>query len=189
MSELMWQAVVEVCASKRGGVAGAEFNTDVTFSQCFFFVFILFNVCSSLQSLLCLFEINTVLQDKIQGNLGDFDAQNDVSVWKLQFCFKGYIPRIPSVFRYRGKSLALEWWVREREGATEVRVLLWLCCQALSSVLTQMSYHTDLPVLWLIWHVFCFVLSSQSSLWDSHSEPAGFHMIQMNSDTQQEPYI
>ena len=49
-------------------------------SQCFFVLFILFNVCSSLQSLLCLFEINTVLQDKIQGNLGDFDAQNDVSV-------------------------------------------------------------------------------------------------------------
>ena len=58
-------------------MAGAEFNADVTFSQWFRF---LFNVCSSLQSLLCLFEINTVLQDKIQANLGDFDAQNDVSV-------------------------------------------------------------------------------------------------------------
>ena len=47
------------------------------------------------------------MQGKIQGNLGDFDAQNqnDVSVWKLQFCFKRYILRIPSVFCYRGNFL------------------------------------------------------------------------------------
>src|SRR4029434_2918052 len=63
------------------------------------------NACSSLRSLLCLLERNTALQGKIQGNLGDFDAQNDVSVLKLQFCFKGYIPRIPSVFRYRAYPL------------------------------------------------------------------------------------
>src|SRR4029434_2627507 len=67
----------------------------------------LINVCSSLQSLLCLFERNIALQPKIQGNLGDLYAQNDVSVSKLQFRFKVFIPRIPSVFRYRGKSLAL----------------------------------------------------------------------------------
>src|SRR4029434_7474631 len=65
------------------------------------------NVCSSLQSLLCLFERNIALQPKIQGNLGVLYAQNDVSVSKLQFRFKVFIPRIPSVFRYRGKSLAL----------------------------------------------------------------------------------
>src|SRR4029434_9855072 len=35
------------------------------------------NACSSLRSLLCLLERNTALQDKIQGNLGDFDAQKD----------------------------------------------------------------------------------------------------------------
>ena len=55
-------------------MAGAEFSTDVTFSQWFCF---LINACSSLRSLLCLYERNTALQDKIQGNLGDFDAQND----------------------------------------------------------------------------------------------------------------
>ena len=49
---------------EQGGVAGAEFSTDVTFSQWFCF---LINACSS-------------LQDKILGNLGDFDAQNDVPV-------------------------------------------------------------------------------------------------------------
>src|SRR4029434_10928976 len=81
---------------------GVEFSTDVTFSQWFCF---LINACSSLRLLLCLLEINTAVQGKIQGNLGDFDAQNDVSVWKLQFCFKGYIPRIPSVFCYRGHFL------------------------------------------------------------------------------------
>src|SRR4029434_3949412 len=104
MSELILQAVAEVCVSTivQGGVAGAEFSTDVTFSQWFCF---LINACSSLRSLWCLLERNTALQGKIQGNLGDFDAQNDVSVRKWQFCFKGYIPRIPSVFRYRGNVL------------------------------------------------------------------------------------
>ena len=79
MSEFILQAVAEVCVStvEQGGVAGAEFSTDVTFSQWFCF---LINACSSLRSLLCLLERNTALQGKIQGNLGDFDAQNDVSV-------------------------------------------------------------------------------------------------------------
>src|SRR4029434_392440 len=62
-------------------------------------------VCSSLRSLLCLFERNIALQPKIQGNLGDLYAQNYVSVSKLQICFKGCISRIPSVFRYRGHFL------------------------------------------------------------------------------------
>src|SRR4029434_425098 len=61
----------------QGGVAGAEFSADVTFSQ---WCCSLTNVCSSLQSLLCLFEINIALQPKIQGNLGDLYVQNDVSV-------------------------------------------------------------------------------------------------------------
>src|SRR4029434_243807 len=89
---------------EKGGVAGAEFSADVTFSQWFCS---LINVCSSLQSLLCLFERNIALQPKIQGNLGDLYEKNDVSVSKVQFRFKVFIPRIPSVFRYRGKSLAL----------------------------------------------------------------------------------
>src|SRR4029434_4748075 len=74
MSEFILQAVAEVCVStvEQGGVAGAEFSTDVTFSQWFCF---LINACSLLQSLLCLLERNTALQGKIQGNLGDFDAQ------------------------------------------------------------------------------------------------------------------
>src|SRR4029434_8975597 len=74
MSELILQAVAEVCVStvEQGGVAGAEFSTDLTFSQWFCF---LINACSSLRSLLCLLERNTALQGKIQGNLGDFDAQ------------------------------------------------------------------------------------------------------------------
>src|SRR4029434_11278160 len=95
-----------VCVStvEPGGVARAEFSTDVTFSQWFCF---LINACPSLPSLLCLLERNTALQPKIQGNLGDLYVQNDVSVSKLQFRFKVFIPRIPSVFRYRGKSLAL----------------------------------------------------------------------------------
>src|SRR4029434_6436229 len=58
MSEFILQAVGQ------GGVARAEFSTDVTFSQWFCF---LINACSSLQSLLCLLVY-------IQGNLGDFDA-------------------------------------------------------------------------------------------------------------------
>ena len=77
-------------------------SSYVLFCQWFCF---LMNACSSLRSLLCLLERNTALQDKILGNLADFDAQNNVSVWKLQFCFKGYIPRIQSVFRYRGNVL------------------------------------------------------------------------------------
>src|SRR4029434_1807612 len=81
-----------------------NYVTDVTFSQWFCF---LINACSSLRSLLCLLERNTALQGKIRGNMGDFDAQNDVSVSKVQFRFKVFIPQIPSVFRYRGKSLAL----------------------------------------------------------------------------------
>ena len=104
----MWLnvALAEICGStvEKGGVAGAEFSADVTFSQWFCS---LINVCSSLQSLLCLFERNIALQPKIQGNLGDLYEQNDVSVSKVQFRFKVFIPRIPSVFRYRGKSLAL----------------------------------------------------------------------------------
>ena len=56
---------------------------------------------------MCLFERNIALQPKIQGNLGDLYEQNDVSVSKVRFRFKVFIPRIPSVFRYRGKSLAL----------------------------------------------------------------------------------
>src|SRR4029434_5717870 len=79
-------------------------SADVTISQWFCS---LINVCSSLQSLLCLFERNIALQPKIQGNLGDLYEQNDVSVSKVQFRFKVFIPRIPSIFRYRGKSLAL----------------------------------------------------------------------------------
>ena len=61
-------SLAEVCGStvEKGGVAGAEFSADVTFSQWFCS---LINVCSSLQ-----------LQPKIQGNLGDLYAQNDVSV-------------------------------------------------------------------------------------------------------------
>src|SRR4029434_283695 len=81
MSELILQAVAEVCVStvEQGGVAGAGFSTDVTFSQWFCFLRN-HNACSSLRSLLCFCERNTALQGKIQGNLGDFDAQNDVSV-------------------------------------------------------------------------------------------------------------
>src|SRR4029434_373042 len=71
----------KICGStvEKGGVAGAEF------SQWFCS---LINVCSSLQSLLCLFERNIALQPKIQGNLGDLYEQNDVSVSKVQFRFK-----------------------------------------------------------------------------------------------------
>ena len=65
-------ALAEACGS-----TGAEFSADVTFSQWFCS---LINVCSSLQLLLCLFERNIALQPKIQGNLGDLYAQNDVSV-------------------------------------------------------------------------------------------------------------
>src|SRR4029434_6891860 len=61
----------------KGGVAGAEFRGGVTFSQ---WLGCLINVCSSLQSLLCLFERNIVEQHKIQGNLSYLYAQNDVSV-------------------------------------------------------------------------------------------------------------
>src|SRR4029434_9265529 len=69
--------VLCVSINRTGGVARAEFSTDVTFSHWFCF---LINACSSLRSLLCLLERNTALHGKIQGNLGDFDAQNDVSV-------------------------------------------------------------------------------------------------------------
>ena len=48
---------------EQGGVAGAEFSTDV-FSQWFCF---LINACSSLRSLLCLLERNTALQGKYRG--------------------------------------------------------------------------------------------------------------------------
>src|SRR4029434_1970755 len=84
MSEYILQAVAEICGStvEKGGVAGAEFSADVTFSQWFCS---LINVCSSLQSLLCLFERNIALQPKIKGNLGDLYEQNDVSVSKVQF--------------------------------------------------------------------------------------------------------
>src|SRR4029434_2252408 len=90
-------ALAEICGStvEKGGVAGAEFSADVTFCQWFCS---LINVCSSLQSLLCLFERNKALQPKIQGNLGNLYEQNDVSVSKVQFRFKVFIPRIPSVF-------------------------------------------------------------------------------------------
>src|SRR4029434_481588 len=62
---------------EQGGVAGAEFSADVTFSQWFCS---LINVCSSLRSLLCLFERNQPYRAKYRGIWGDFDAQNDVSV-------------------------------------------------------------------------------------------------------------
>src|SRR4029434_10981443 len=57
-------ASAEICGStvKKGGVAGAEFSADVTFSQWFCS---LINVCSSLRSLLFLCERNAVLQGKI----------------------------------------------------------------------------------------------------------------------------
>src|SRR4029434_7235118 len=99
-------ALADLCGSsvKKGGVAAAEFSADVTFSQWFCS---LINVCSSLQSLLCLFERKIALQPKIQGNLSDLYEQNDVSVSKVQFRFKVFIPRSPSVLRYCGKSLAL----------------------------------------------------------------------------------
>src|SRR4029434_7147545 len=96
LAEICWSTVI------KGGVAGAEFSADVTFSQWFCS---LINVCSSLQSLLCLFERNIALQPKIQGNLGDLYEQNDVSVSKVQFRFKRYILRIPSVFCYRRNFL------------------------------------------------------------------------------------
>src|SRR4029434_4526526 len=81
-------ALAEECGStvEKGGLAGAEFSADVTFCQWFCS---LINVCSSLQSLLCLFERNIAWQ-----NLGDLYAQNDVSVSKVQFHFKVFIPRI-----------------------------------------------------------------------------------------------
>src|SRR4029434_6636836 len=103
VSQLVNVALAEVCGStvEKGGEAGAEFSADVTFSQWFCS---LINVCSSL---LCLFERNIALQPKILGNVGDLYEQNDVSVSKVQFRFKVFIPRIPSVVRYRGKSLAL----------------------------------------------------------------------------------
>src|SRR4029434_10393897 len=68
-------ALAEISGStvEKGGVAGAEFSADVTFSQWFCF---LINACSSLQSLLCLFERNTALQPRIQGNLGDLYVKN-----------------------------------------------------------------------------------------------------------------
>src|SRR4029434_1467690 len=74
---------------EQGGVAGAEFSADVTFSQWFCS---LINVCSLLQSLLCLFERNIALQPKIQGNLDDlynkmmFPFQRCNSVSKCSFC-------------------------------------------------------------------------------------------------------
>src|SRR4029434_2099279 len=50
MNEYILQAVSEVCVStfEQRGVVGAEFSTDATFSQWFFF---LINACSSLRSL------------------------------------------------------------------------------------------------------------------------------------------
>src|SRR4029434_5467158 len=89
-----------LCCIGGRGRSGVQHRRDIF--SCF-----LINACSSLRSLLCLFEINIALQPKIQGNLGDLYEQNDVSVSKVQFRFKVFIPRIPSVFRYRGKSLAL----------------------------------------------------------------------------------
>src|SRR4029434_940788 len=67
MSEFILQAV------RQGGVARAEFSTDVTFSQWFCF---LINACPSVRSLLCLFERNTACI--LQGNLGNLYAQNYV---------------------------------------------------------------------------------------------------------------
>src|SRR4029434_1051991 len=58
MSEQFLQAVGQ------GGVAIAEFSTDVTFSQWFCF---LINACSSLQSLLCLFERYIANSPKYRG--------------------------------------------------------------------------------------------------------------------------
>ena len=92
-------ALAEVCGStvEKGGVAVAEFSADVTFSLWFCS---LINVCSSLQSLLCLFERNTALQPKIQGicmHKKMFPSESCNSVSKGTF----------REFRYHGKSLAL----------------------------------------------------------------------------------
>src|SRR4029434_2466750 len=91
-------ASAEICGStvEKGGVAGAEFSADVTFSQWFCS---LINVCSLLQSLLCLFERNIALQPKIQGNLDDLYNK---MMFPFQRCNSVFILRIPSVFRYRG---------------------------------------------------------------------------------------
>jgi len=61
-----------MCTVDQGGVAGAEFSTDVTFSQGFCS---LLNVCSLLRSLFCFFERNSVLQGKIA-----FESCNSVFV-------------------------------------------------------------------------------------------------------------
>src|SRR4029434_9646527 len=84
MSNFILQAVAEVCVSTvaPGGVAGAEFSTDVTFSQWFCF---LINACSSLRSLFCLLERKTALQDKIQENLM-FPSESCNSVSNGTFC-------------------------------------------------------------------------------------------------------
>src|SRR4029434_1555746 len=76
-------ALAEVCGStvEKGGVAGAEFSADVTFSQWFCS---LINVCSSLQSLLCLCERNAVLQGKIA-----FESCNSVFVGKTKYFLFG----------------------------------------------------------------------------------------------------
>ena len=73
MSEWMWLnvALAEVCGStvEKGGVAGAEFSTDVTFSQWFCF---LINACSSLRSL---------------QNTGEFGR-----FWCTKWCFRLFRP-------------------------------------------------------------------------------------------------
>src|SRR4029434_3583995 len=84
VSQLVNVALAEVCGStvEKGGVAGAEFSADVTFSQWFCS---LINVCSSLQSLLCLCERNAVLKGKIA-----FESCNSVFVGeKKKFYFGG----------------------------------------------------------------------------------------------------
>src|SRR4029434_10477792 len=60
---------------------GAEFSTDVTFSQWFFF---LINVCSLSRSLLCLCERNAVLKGKIA-----FESCNSVFVGKTKYFIFG----------------------------------------------------------------------------------------------------
>src|SRR4029434_11322521 len=72
-----------VCVStvEQGGVARAEFSTDVTFSQWFCF---LINVCSSSRSLLCLCERNAVLQGTIA-----FESCNSVFVGEKNIFYLG----------------------------------------------------------------------------------------------------
>src|SRR4029434_8872793 len=74
-----WEDDVEVCVCvhkqfNRGrGRSVVQHRRDI-----FSVICSRINVCSLSRSLLCLCERNAALQGKIQGNLGDFDAQNYV---------------------------------------------------------------------------------------------------------------